>query len=154
MSCCGVFAEYKPIPEHLCSQYKQEMEQIINEEYPKVIDDIDNIVIYAKNLKDNILKNGFNDKDYVDLALIPRAYIPSTDLYLYSKLLKVTKEKYLGEKYIPLGTDSVNPIDNILSPYFNNNNVNRDKLTKIIHHQHEQIEIVEKYVKEVEVYCK
>ena len=36
-----VFAEYKPIPETLSKQYKKEMEQIIDEEYPIVIKKID-----------------------------------------------------------------------------------------------------------------
>lgn len=35
--CVPAMAEYKPIPENLSKQYKTEMEQIIDEEYPIVI---------------------------------------------------------------------------------------------------------------------
>lgn len=145
-----VFAEYKPIPKNLSKQYKAEMEQIIDEEYPKVIKNIDNEVKYAKSLRNKILQRGFNIEDYINLALIPDTCIPSADLDLYAKLLQTTQEKYLGIKYIPLGTDSVNPIDNILSPYFIDNNVNRSKLTKILLYENTQIKIVEKYIKQVE----
>ena len=120
-----VFAEYKPIPETLSKQYKKEMEQIINSEYKKTINNIDNHVKDAKRIRDKILKNGFNIDDYITLSLIPDTCITSADLDLYGKMLKVTQEKYLGMKYKPIGTDSVNPIDDILSPYFRDNNVNR-----------------------------
>lgn len=65
-------------------------------------------------------------------------------------MLKVTKEKYLNETYTPIGTDSVNPIDDILSPYFIDNKVNRSKLTKILLYENKQIKVVEEYIKQVE----
>lgn len=145
-----VYADYKPIPESLSEQYKTEMEQIINEEYPHVIKKIDDEIKYAKSLRDKILKTGFNLDDYITLSLIPDTCIPSADLDLYGKMLKITKEKYLDMEYIPMGTDSVNPIDEILTPYFRDNNVNRNKLEKIIIYEDKKIEIVEKYIKEVE----
>ena len=177
-----VFAEYKPIPETLSKQYKNEMEQIIDEEYPIVIKKIDNevkdakrirdkilesgfniedynpIVIKkidnevkdAKRIRDKILESGFNIEDYINLSLIPETCIPSSDLDLYGKMLKVTQEKYLGMEYKPIGTDSVNPLDDILSPYFRDNNVNRRKLTKILLYENKKIKIVEEYIKQVE----
>ena len=51
-----VYAEYKPIPESLSEQYKTEIEQIIDEEYPQVIKKIDDEVNYAKSLRDKIKK--------------------------------------------------------------------------------------------------
>lgn len=146
------FAQYKPISKDLSQQYKQEMEQIIDEEYAHVIKDIDDIVKDAQRLKNKILKYGFNLEDYINLALIPETCIPSADLDLYGKLLQITTEKYLGVKYEPIGTDSVNSINDILSPYFRDNNVNRDKLNKIILYENKKIKIVEKYVKQVEKY--
>lgn len=143
-------AEYKPIPAHMSKQYKIEMEQIIDEEYPQVIQNVDGFVLDAKILYDKIINNGFNIEDYISLSLIPETCIPSSDLDLYAKLLKVTKEKYMGIKYTPIGTDSVNPIDEILSPYFKDNNVNRNKLTKIILYENKKIKVVEKYIKQVE----
>ena len=148
--CVPAMAEYKPIPENLSKQYKTEMEQIIDEEYPIVIKKIDNEVKDAKRIRDKILESGFNIEDYINLSLIPETCIPSSDLDLYGKMLKVTKEKYLNETYTPIGTDSVNPIDDILSPYFIDNKVNRSKLTKILLYENKQIKIVEEYIKQVE----
>lgn len=146
------FAQYKPISKGLSQQYKQEMEQIINEEYPYVIRNIDDIVKDARRLKNRILKHSFNQEDYINLALIPETCIPSADLDLYGKLLQITTEKYLGIEYKPIGTDSVNPINDILSPYFRDNNVNRDKLNKIIRYENKKIKVVEKYIKQIEKY--
>lgn len=148
--CVPAIAEYKPIPENLSKQYKTEIEQIIDEEYPIVIKKIDNEVKDAKRIRDKILESGFNIEDYINLSLIPETCIPSSDLDLYGKMLKVTKEKYLNETYTPIGTDSVNPIDDILSPYFRDNNVNRSKLTKILLYENKKIKIVEEYIKQVE----
>lgn len=148
--CVPAMAEYKPIPETLSKQYKNEMEQIIDEEYPIVIKKIDNEVKDAKRIRDKILESGFNIEDYINLSLIPETCIPSSDLDLYGKMLKVTQEKYLGMEYKPIGTDSVNPIDDILSPYFRDNNVNRSKLTKILLYENKKIKIVEEYIKQVE----
>lgn len=148
--CVPAMAEYKPIPENLSKQYKTEMEQIIDEEYPIVIKKIDNEVKDAKRIRDKILKNGFNIDDYITLSLIPDTCIPSADLDLYGKMLKVTQEKYLGMEYKPISTDSVNPIDDILSPYFRDNNVNRSKLNKILLYENKKIKIVEEYIKQVE----
>ena len=148
--CVPAMAEYKPIPENLSKQYKTEMEQIIDEEYPIVIKKIDNEVKDAKRIRDKILESGFNIEDYINLSLIPETCIPYSDLDLYGKMLKVTQEKYLGMEYKPIGTDSVNPIDDILSPYFRDNNVNRSKLTKILLYENKKIKIVEEYIKQVE----
>ncbi|HIS37667.1 TPA: hypothetical protein IAC10_13765 [Candidatus Scatousia excrementigallinarum] len=148
--CVPAMAEYKPIPENLSKQYKTEMEQIIDEKYPIVIKKIDNEVKDAKRIRDKILEIGFNIEDYITLSLIPETCIPSSDLDLYGKMLKVTKEKYLNETYTPIGTDSVNPIDDILSPYFIDNKVNRSKLTKILLYENKQIKVVEEYIKQVE----
>lgn len=148
--CIPVYAEYKPIPETLSKQYKKEMEQIINSEYKKTINNIDNHMKDAKRIRDKILKNGFNIDDYITLSLIPDTCIPSADLDLYGKMLKVTQEKYLGMEYKPIGTDSVNPLDDILSPYFRDNNVNRSKLNKILLYENKKIKIVEEYIKQVE----
>jgi hypothetical protein len=151
--CNSAFADYVPIPENLREQYKQEIEQIIDEEYPHIIEDINDIVKDAQRLKNKILKYGFNLDDYINLALIPESCIPSADLDLYGKLLQVTMEKYLGMKYEPIGTDSANPINDILSQYFHDNNVNRDKLNKIINYENKKIKVVEKYIKQVERNC-
>ena len=51
-----IFAEYKPVPAALSKQYKTEIEQLINNEYSKTRQDINNIFddankSYIKTLK-------------------------------------------------------------------------------------------------------
>ncbi len=148
--CNSSFAEYKPIPKNLSKQYKKEMEYIIGVEYPNAIKNVDENVKDAKNLRNKILQNGFNLEDYINLTLISEVCIPAADLDLYAELMKVTQEKYLGIKYEPIGTDNTNPIYEYLYPYIRDNNVNENKLTKIILYENKQIKIIEKYIKQVE----
>ena len=144
------FAESELIPKNKQIQYKKEMEFIINNEYPYIINNINDSVKDAKKIRNKILKFGFNTDDYVVLSLIPESRIASADLDLYVKLIKITKEKYMGIKYESLCTDNVNNFDEILLPYFKENNINTKKLTKIINYENKKIKVVEKYIKQVE----
>ncbi len=148
--CIPTFAGYNPIPLNMSKQYKTEMEQIIDKEYPQVIKNIDNLVLEIKNLHDKILQNGFNFEDYYNMKLIIEICIPAADLDLYAHLMKVTQEKYLGLKYKPVGTDTPNPMYEYLYPYMKDNNINENKLTKIILYESKQIKVGEKYIKQVE----
>lgn len=150
--CMPTFAEYKPIPLNMSKQYKTEIEHIIDREYEQIIKKIDNLVLESKNLHDKIIQNGFNIDDYINLTLISEVCIPAADLDLYEHLMKVTQEKYLGLKYEPIGTDTSNPIYEYLYPYIKDNNINENKLTKIIFYESKQIKVVEKYIKQVEKY--
>ena len=150
--CIPAFAEYKPIPLNMSKQYKTEIEHIIDSEYDQIIKKIDNLVFESKNLHDKIIQNGFNIDDYINLTLISEVCIPAADLDLYTHLMKVTQEKYLGLKYDPIGTDTPNPMYEYLYSYMKDNNVNESKLTKIILYESKQIKIVEKYIKQVEKY--
>lgn len=144
------FAESELIPKNKQIQYKKEIEFIINNEYPYIINNINDSVKDAKKIRNRILKFGFNTDDYVVLSLIPESRIASADLDLYVKLIKITKEKYMGIKYESLCTDNVNTFDEILFPYFKENNVNTKKLTKIITYENKKIKVVEKYIRQVE----
>ena len=64
--------------------------------------------------------------------------------------MRITQEKYLGIKYLPLGTDSVVPMEDFLTPYFKDNNVNSKKLQCIIKYEKKKIKILEKYLKKVQ----
>ena len=150
--CIPAFAEYKPIPLNMSKQYKTEIEHIIDSEYDQIIKKIDNLVFESKNLHDKIIQNGFNIDDYINLTLISEVCIPAADLDLYTHLMKVTQEKYLGLKYDPIGTDTPNPMYEYLYSYMKDNNVNENKLTKIILYESKQIKIVEKHIKQVEKY--
>lgn len=150
INCTTVFAEYKPIPKNLSFQYKMEMEQIIDKEFPKAINNADNYVKDAENYYNQIIKNGFNKDILTNMILITEVCIPASEIDLYSKLLETTYEKYLNIKYEPLGTDSTNPFAEILYLYFKDNNVNTTKLRKIGLYEEKQIKVVEEYIKQVE----
>ena len=108
------FAEYKPIPKELSVQYKADMEQIINKEYPNIIKNVDKCVNHAEKLYNKVIKYGYfsnNQMDVINLSLISEHVIFASDLDLYAKLMKVTQEKYLGIKYEPLGVDYTAAID-------------------------------------------
>ena len=150
INCISANAEYKPIPMDLSLQYKAEIEQIIDENYSQILNDIDSNVKRATVYYDNILKYGFNIEDYINLTQISETCIPSTDLKLYETLMKITQEKYLGLKYTPIETDSTNPMDKILMPYFLDNNINTKKLSKIVRYQHKKSKTVERYIKKAE----
>ncbi|MCR4881840.1 MAG: hypothetical protein K6A44_07815 [bacterium] len=144
---------YVPIPKELSNQYKAEMEQIIDEEYPKVIKKIDECVIEAQIHYNNIIKYGYysnNQIDAINLGLIYEMCIPTSSLDLYGKLIKVTKEKYLGEKYEPLGTDWVTPLENSINPYLQKNKVNTDKLNDIIQYEITHDKTIKNFVEKAE----
>ena len=145
-----VFAEDMKIPKNLSIQYKKEIEKIIDSEYNNIIKDIDNNVKEAKFLRDKLLKYGFNIEDYIKLSLIPETNIPSADLDLYAKLLQLTYEKYIEISYKPIGTDSSFVLDELLSDYFKDNNIDKGKLKKIIFYENKKINLGKKYVKQVE----
>jgi len=142
--------DYKPIPANMSKQYKQEMEQIIDKEYPHVISKVDEYVADTKVFHDKIQKTGYNFNDYINMTLTMEVCIPAADLDLYANLMKVTQEKYLGVKYEPIGTDTPNPIFDFLQPYFEDNQVNTHKLIKIINYEKKNIRIAEKYIKDIE----
>ena len=144
------FARSELIPKNKQIQYKKEIEFIINNEYPYIINNINDCVKDAKKIRNRILRSGFNTDDYVVLSLIPESRIASADLDLYVKLLEIAKEKYMGINYESLGTDNVNTFEEILFPYFKENNVNTKKLTKIITYENKKIKVVEKYIRQVE----
>jgi len=151
--CLSAFAEYKPIPKELSKQYKAEMEKVIKKEYPKAIKNVDKYVKKAKKLHARILKHGYysnNQMDAINLSLLYEVCIPSSELDLYSKLIKITEEKYLHNEYEAIGTDSVNPLSDYLYPYFKDNNVDTKKLDDIALYEVQQGKIIEKLIEQVE----
>ena len=145
-----VFAEYKPIPKNLSKQYKAEMEQIIAEEYPQVIKKIDNEVKYATSLRNKIFYNGYNLEASINLVLTQEVVIPAADMQLYDKLMKITQEKYLGIRHVPIGTDCTIPMETFLKPYFIDNNVDQTKLIKIMDYMYKKNKVIEKYRNQID----
>ncbi len=143
----SAFAEYKPIPKHLSKQYKADMERIIDEEYPKAIKEIDK---YFNDVEKgyNKLKIKYDRELY--WSFIPEVPIYEMDLFLYVKLMKVTQEKYLHEKYVPFGTDNSNSSGEFLYRYFKDNNVNTYKLQQISQYAMSKDKMIQKYSDEID----
>lgn len=146
---------YNKIPANLRSKYKVEIEQIINEEFPYVIGNANKSVNDAKNIHDKILKNGYNDDDFINLNLISEVVLIGADLQLYSKLMQITQEKYLKIKYQPIPTDNSNALYDYLYPYFKDNNIDTSKLEEInIYINKQQAKIIKNYIEDIYKYKK
>ena len=143
-----------PIPKHLSTQYKTEIEKIIDMEYPLVIKKIDNLAKDAEELKNKlpnnkVVKNNNFQQEYTNLCLIAEICIPATDLDLYAKIMQITQEKYLNIEYKPFATDNPSAFKDYLHPYFINNNVNQNKLESISKYANKKISVIEKYCTEI-----
>ena len=103
-----------------------------------MIKKIDNEVKYAKSLRIKIFYNGYNIDDSINLVLTQEVVLPAADMQLYDKLMKITQEKYLGIKLVPIGTDSTIPMETFLHTYFIDNDVDQTKLIKIIHYMYKK----------------
>lgn len=147
------FAEYKPIPKNLSVQYKAEMEHIIDEEYPKVIVEVDKLVNEAAELYNKVLKYGYfsNDQmDVINLGLIYENCTPAADIDLYARLMEVTQEKYLKVKFEPFATDWTSPYEDFMTPYLKDNGVNTQKLTDISNYIIKKNGVIKEYVDRAE----
>ena len=127
--CLPATAAYIPIPQELSKQYKTEMEQIINKNYKKAINNIDE---YYKEVKRTHYE--------------PEVSIYDLSLFIYVDLMKTTQEKYLNMEYNPSGTDSINPASVFLYQYFIDNNVNTKKLDEIHQYARSKDIIINKYL--------
>ena len=147
--CIPAFAEYVPIPKHLSKQYKAEIEQIIDEEYPKVVKNIDDYLKYVKSNYNETIKN----KCKTDYYLLPEVSIYDLDISVYSKLIKITQEKYLNSKYKTTGTDDSSSLQIYMYPYLIDNNINIKKLEKLGTYAKKKHTIVNRYNKKAQNYC-
>ena len=147
--CMPAFAEYIPIPQNLSKQYKAEMEQIIDEEYPKIIKNINDYVNYVKSNYDKIKKTNYP----TDCYLLPEVSIYDLDISLYSKFIKTTQEKYLGIKYEQIGTDDSSSLQTYIYPYLVDNNINIKKLKKLGSYAKKKHSIINNYDQKAKKYC-
>ncbi len=143
------------IPKSLKTQYKNEVEEIINNNYPLVIKKIDNYTKEAEELKNkllnnNISKDNYINQEYMNLGLIAELRIPSADLDLYTKIMQITQEKYLNTEFEPFATDNSATYKDYLYPYFTDNNIDTKKLVNITEYADKKIAIVKKYCIQVE----
>lgn len=135
--------------ESIWTNYKNEMENIINNEFTQTMHKVDICVSDAENIYNTIVKNGYNDTEAINLTLIYEISLPAASLDLYAKLMKTTQEKYLKMEYIPIGTDTPEPIYEYLSPYFKKQKVDETQLNKINLYIEQQNKIIKNYIEEV-----
>lgn len=123
------FAEYKPIPKNLSKQYKAEITQIIDTQYPIAVHETEGIreeahqlyldVLNNKNLYMNYCANNFD------------MIIDNGEFHLLSKIIEATN------KYVPiknddaLATDYVGSLLDFLDPYFKDNHIDTKKLDSL-----------------------
>ena len=141
-----VFAEYKPIPKELSKQYKAEMEQIMYDEYPNIVESIDNYFIEGKKDYENIMKKGFDSDKFGNLQSIAYSSLGSYEAYLYFKLMQITQEKFLKLNFEPFPTDEIAPYYEYLLPYFSDNNVNINLLNTIAKYRNKKYLKLERYI--------
>lgn len=141
------FSEYKPIPKELSTQYKADMEQIIDNGYPKAIKNIDEYFNEVEQKYFKLVKNGFDQELY--WSMVPEVSIYDVDLFIYDEMLKITQEKYLKNIYKSYGTDSTFATAEFLAPYIKDNNVNIDKLINIGNYASLKDKTIEKYSKNI-----
>ena len=148
--CLPTWAEHKPIPKELSKQYKEEIEQLIDKKYYETINNIDEYYNIATEYYNDFLSNGYNIEKHISMVNLAEITLPAADLELYSELTKLTQEKYLGIKYLPIGTDTILPFNEFLYPYFKENKVNTRKLTSIAKYENKKIKLVEKYLRVIQ----
>ena len=131
---------YIPIPEDKKAQYKNEVTQVINKEYPVAINETQQIRDKAHKMYLEVLKD---KKLYMDYATSNFDIIISTgEFNLLSKIIDIT-DKYVKIKdEEALATDYNGAILDFLNPYFIDNNINTEKLDELgifIHKNYNEI---------------
>ena len=120
------FAEYKPVPENLSKQYKKEIEQIIEKQYPVAIRKTKRIRHEAHKKYLKVLKNKNLYMNYATSNFDIIINIGEFDLLL--KIVDNT-DKYVKIKdEDALATDYSGAILDFLEPYFKDNGIETKKL--------------------------
>ena len=131
---------YKPISANLKTQYKQEIEQIINKEYPIAIKKTEQTRSKAHEMYLKVLKD---KKLYMDYAVSNFDIIISTGEFdLLSKIIDATNKYVKIEDEEALATDYNGAILDFLNPYFIDNNINTEKLDNLgafVNKKHKEI---------------
>ncbi len=127
--CLPVFAEYKPIPKELSKQYKAEIEQLIETQYPIAIREIEETSAQAHIMYLQVLKNKNLYMDYVSNNFDMN--IDNGQFYLLSKIIDATNEYVNIKNDTALATDYVGSLLDFLDPYFKDNKINKNKLNFI-----------------------
>lgn len=136
------FAEYKPIPKHLSKQYKKEIMQIINTQFPVAIQETEQIWEEAHKMYLKVLENR---ELYIDYAT--NNYDTNIDIGEFNLLLKIIT---VTNKYVKisdentLATDYTEALMEFLEPYFKDNKIKTDKLYRLgvlINKRYKEIEI-------------
>jgi len=125
------------------------MEQIINEEYPKAIKNVDKLVLQAKGIRNKLLKTGYNPECYMQLVLISEADLPAANVDMFVRLTKVTMEEFLEKSYKTTGADDVYFLECFLFHYYQTYNIDTKKIVKLGKYIDKKINVVEKYIEDI-----
>ena len=140
--CLPTWAEYKPIPKELSIQYKNEVEQIINNKYKIIISQINHIHTDAKNQYIMVKKNKDTYIDFATANFDTAVFIPIFDLL--SDIITITRKYSDLEQNIP-ATDYTGALYDFLDPYFKDNNINTSKIDNLSEYARKKQIKIEKY---------
>lgn len=126
------FQYTKKFSEPIKTQYKKEIEQILNEEIPKSKNLIDNISIEIKNEKDTNIKQTIIDYGITDILF-----------KFYSKLIDVT-DKYVNIKSKVPATDWYIELQELVTPYLQDNDVNMTQIKSLLEYAEESQKAINK----------
>ena len=142
--CLPSFAEYKPIPKELSTQYKKEIEQVIKTQVP----------IAKKNI-DNVFKEVEEEKDEYEKVLKIEYSIDGVLFDLYWNMIDIAEEKYIGKNNIRKNLnegDYSGELFEALIPYLKDNRINASKIYSLIKYaQKRQKELEKKYNYQIEL---
>lgn len=130
----AVYAEYQPIPDCQLNQYKAEVENVINTEYPIAKKEIKNIINEIRIETDNNYRRVLIEQGIAEV------------LFKFYKKITDATEKYTPiNKSIP-ATDWYEELQNQLNPYFKNADINTKKIDKLLNYaKRKQSQLEKKY---------
>ena len=142
---------YISIPKELSKQYKAEIEQIIDEEYPHAVKKTKQIRAEAHKMYKKVLKNKNLYMEYATNNF--DVLIGVEEFNLLSKIIDIT-DKYVQIKdEDALATDYNGALLDFLDPYFKDNDIKTDKLDNLsilINKEHKKIiqeqELLHKFI--------
>ena len=136
------WADYKPIPKELSKQYKNEIENLINNRYYSTQQQIDTIYIEAKNM---YYKVKYDNDLYIDFATKnydTNIFIPVFDLL--ADVISITQKYTEIEEYTP-ATDFTGVLYDFCLPYFYDNHISISKIDKLSKYARNKQIKIEKY---------
>lgn len=116
-----VYAEYKPIPQNYSKQYCQEINKTIQSQVPYYEEEINNVISEIAS-EQNVYMRSYLIEDGINSILFD----------FYMKLIDIT-DKYADIKSNLPATDGYGVLQEVITPYLQDNNIKSNKINDFIH---------------------